>query len=114
SNKTGLTGGYDFTLQYSNGDPPPPDSTAPSIYTAIEEQGGLKLESAKGPVKVLVIAHAERAAARRGYVLAACWAKISRRVSPAAVRLAVHISTYSRESTTPSAPAAKAAWSACF
>jgi uncharacterized protein (TIGR03435 family) len=60
SNKTGLTGVYDFTLQYSNGDPPPPDSTAPSIYTAIEEQLGLKLESAKGPVKVLVIDHAER------------------------------------------------------
>ena len=59
-NKTGLTGVYDFTLRYEASDPPPPDSTAPSIYTALEEQLGLKLESAKGPVKVLVIDHVER------------------------------------------------------
>src|ERR1017187_9001499 len=59
-NKTGLTGAYDFTLQYSASDPPPPDSPAPSIYTAIEEQLGLKLESTKGPVQVLVIDHVER------------------------------------------------------
>jgi uncharacterized protein (TIGR03435 family) len=62
SNKTGLTGVYDFTLQYANSDPPPLDSTAPSIYTALEEQLGLKLEPAKGPVKVLVIDHVERPA----------------------------------------------------
>lgn len=60
SNKTGLTGLYDFTLRYSNDDLPAPDSAAPSIYTALEEQLGLKLESAKGPVKVLVIDHVER------------------------------------------------------
>lgn len=60
SNKTGLTGVYDFTLQYSNNDLPAPDSTAPSIYTALEEQLGLKLESAKGPVQVLVIDRVER------------------------------------------------------
>jgi uncharacterized protein (TIGR03435 family) len=59
-NKTGLTGIYDFTLHYSASDPPPPDSTAPSIYTAIEEQLGMKLESTKGPVQVLVIDHVER------------------------------------------------------
>ena len=59
-NKTGLTGVYDFTLEYSDSDPPPPDSTEPSIYTALEEQLGLKLESTKGPVKVLVIDHVER------------------------------------------------------
>jgi uncharacterized protein (TIGR03435 family) len=59
-NKTGLTGVYDFTLRYEASDPPPPDSSAPSIYTALEEQLGLKLESAKGPVKVLVIDHVER------------------------------------------------------
>ena len=59
-NKTGLTGAYDFTLEYSEYDPPKPDSAAPSIYTAIEEQLGLKLESTKGPVQVLVIDHVER------------------------------------------------------
>lgn len=59
-NKTGLTGVYDFTLHYSATDPAPPDSRAPSIYTALEEQLGLKLEPKKGPVKVLVIDHVER------------------------------------------------------
>ena len=58
--KTGLTGVYDFTLHYSPVDPPPPDSTEPSIYTALEEQLGLKLESVKGPAKVLVIDSVER------------------------------------------------------
>lgn len=59
-NRTGLTGLYDFTLHFSASDPPPPDSAAPSIYTALEEQLGLKLEPTKGPVKVLVIDHVER------------------------------------------------------
>ena len=71
--KTGLTGKYDFTLQWtpdeSQGPPgppgmdaaPPPDSLGPSIFTAIQEQLGLKLESQKGPVEILVIDHAERA-----------------------------------------------------
>jgi uncharacterized protein (TIGR03435 family) len=58
--KTGLTGVYDFTLHYSPVDPPPPDSTEPSIYTALQEQLGLKLESVKGPGKVLVIDSVER------------------------------------------------------
>ena len=62
-NKTGLTGVYDFTLQYDDSNPPPPDSTAPSIYTALEEQLGLKLESSKGPVQVLVIDYVERPSA---------------------------------------------------
>lgn len=62
-NKTGLTGVYDFTLQYDDRDPPPPDSTAPSIYTALEEQLGLKLVPTKAPVDVLVIDHVERPSA---------------------------------------------------
>jgi uncharacterized protein (TIGR03435 family) len=61
--KTGLTGVYDFTLHYSASEPPPPDSTEPSLYTALEEQLGLKLEPTKGPVQVLVIDSVERPSA---------------------------------------------------
>jgi len=59
-NKTGLTGLYDFTLHYSPVEPPPPDSTEPSVYSALEQQLGLKLEPIKEQVQVLVIDHAER------------------------------------------------------
>lgn len=64
--KTGLTGRYDLTLKWTPalGTPPTlngePDTSAPSIFTAIREQLGLKLEPTKGPVHVLVIHHAER------------------------------------------------------
>jgi bla regulator protein BlaR1 len=71
--KTGLGGRYDFTLTYTPdasqaaafgppgpNAPPPPDPNGPSIFTAIQEQLGLRLESAKGPVDVLVIDHAEK------------------------------------------------------
>jgi len=65
--KTGLTGDYDFNLQWTpdenqlsmlegteggqqgTGNAPPPDSTGPSIFTAIQEQLGLKRESKKRP-----------------------------------------------------------------
>ena len=63
SNKTGLTGVYDFTLRYSDDMGANADSTAPSIFTALQEQLGLKLESSKGPVDVLVIDHVERPSA---------------------------------------------------
>ena len=58
--KTGLTGLYDFTLTYtSDADAgsaaSASESSGPTIFTALEEQLGLKLESAKGPVPVLVI-----------------------------------------------------------
>jgi len=68
--KTGLSGLFDIKLEWTP-DPitagprggaiqgpeaaPPIDSSGPSIFTALEEQLGLKLESAKGPVEVLVI-----------------------------------------------------------
>ncbi|HET9833800.1 MAG TPA: TIGR03435 family protein [Vicinamibacterales bacterium] len=63
--KTGLDGLYDFTLTFaleaSRPDAPlPVDPSAPSIFTAIQEQLGLKLESARGPVDVLVIDRAEK------------------------------------------------------
>jgi uncharacterized protein (TIGR03435 family) len=70
--KTGIKGFYDFKLVYSreglpnNGPAPPPIATdrgpglnasdpRPSIFTALQEEFGLKLESSKGPVEVLVI-----------------------------------------------------------
>ncbi len=71
--KTGLKGDYNFELKWTPdesqgpgfrgaGDaPPPPDANGPSIFTAIQEQLGLKLESQKGPVDLLVIDHAEKA-----------------------------------------------------
>ena len=83
--KTGLTGSYDYTLQWTpeDGAMPPPggpgggpgggagsapggalardanadDAGAPSLLTAIEEQLGLKIESTKGTVDVIVIDH---------------------------------------------------------
>jgi uncharacterized protein (TIGR03435 family) len=63
--KTNLTGRYDLTLTWTpdlGAAPTPdgqPDTSAPSIFTAIQEQLGLKLEPAKGPVPVLVVDHAE-------------------------------------------------------
>jgi uncharacterized protein (TIGR03435 family) len=63
--KTNLTGKYDLTLKWtpSMGSPPmlngQPDTSAPDIFTAVQEQLGLKLESAKAPVPVLVVDHAE-------------------------------------------------------
>ena len=64
--KTGLKGLYDFKLQWTpefaggpvvpgGPEPPPPPADGPSIFTAIQEQLGLRLESTKGPVDVLVI-----------------------------------------------------------
>ena len=64
--RTGLTGYYDFDLSFTPdfGAPAgdlPPGVVAPSnpdlgsVYTVLQEQLGLKLESARGPVDVLVI-----------------------------------------------------------
>jgi uncharacterized protein (TIGR03435 family) len=61
--KTGLTGLFDFTLTYaSDTDAASADDSAngPSVFTALEEQLGLKLESAKGPVPVFIIDHIEK------------------------------------------------------
>jgi uncharacterized protein (TIGR03435 family) len=78
--KTGLTGKYDFSWQFvpsaamirqfgggatpdaasgnSSGIPSDPDGT--DLFTAVAEQLGLKLETAKGPVEVIVIDHIEK------------------------------------------------------
>jgi len=56
--KTGLPGRYDFTLHYTYQSSDP--DSFPSIPTALQEQLGLKLESSKGSVDVLVIDHIER------------------------------------------------------
>jgi uncharacterized protein (TIGR03435 family) len=59
--KTGLTGFYEINLRYANEVSGDPDNPAgPSVFTAVQEQLGLKLESKKGPVEVLVIDHAEK------------------------------------------------------
>jgi uncharacterized protein (TIGR03435 family) len=66
--RTGLPGVYNITLRATNDgfqrtDPLGRDSAdpgAPSIVTALEEPLGLKLESGRGPVDVLIIDRAER------------------------------------------------------
>lgn len=75
--KTGLTGDYDFSLKWTpepgqggmpfgpppgapEGGPAPADPNRPSIFTAVQEQLGLKLESDKGPVQMLVLDRVER------------------------------------------------------
>ncbi len=60
-NKTGLTGNYDFTLTWAPeprpGMPANPDAAGPSLFTALEEQLGLKLQPVKAPVDTLIIDH---------------------------------------------------------
>jgi bla regulator protein blaR1 len=80
--KTGLTGKYDFDLHFTPQNmppgmgpgpgpgptggspgadaPPPPDTSGPDLLTALQEQLGLKLESEKGPVDVIVIDHIDK------------------------------------------------------
>jgi uncharacterized protein (TIGR03435 family) len=74
--KTGLSGKYDINLEYTPDQgqlqpppgPPPPgmpplpaiDPNGPSLFTVLQEQLGLKLESQKGPVEIMVIDHVER------------------------------------------------------
>jgi uncharacterized protein (TIGR03435 family) len=59
ADSTGLAGEYDFTLQWTP-DAAGADEPGPSIFAALQEQLGLKLESRKGPVEVLMIDHVER------------------------------------------------------
>jgi bla regulator protein BlaR1 len=76
-NKTGLKGYYDFTLKWTpdeseaqmSGGPgggpdarpaPAPDASGPSLFTALQEQLGLRIDAQKGPVDTLVIDHVEK------------------------------------------------------
>jgi uncharacterized protein (TIGR03435 family) len=64
TDETGLTGQYDFKLDWTP-DPGPSDGSnntalGPSIFTALTDQLGLRLESKKGPVQVYVIEKIER------------------------------------------------------
>ena len=68
--KTGLTGHYDFKLRWTPEDAPSmagadgtsagSDTSAPDLFTALQEQIGLKLESRKEPMDVIVIDHIEK------------------------------------------------------
>jgi uncharacterized protein (TIGR03435 family) len=76
--QTGLTGKYDFDLKWTPevgsgmpagpsdggpagaGNPPVADTSGPSLFTALEEQLGLKLEAKKVPTDVIVIDHIEQ------------------------------------------------------
>lgn len=59
-NKTGLPGYYNFQLSWTRDDAPAAeDAAAPPLFTALEEQLGLRLVSTKGPVETLVVDHAE-------------------------------------------------------
>jgi uncharacterized protein (TIGR03435 family) len=58
--RTGLPGYFDYELEWTPDQMPPgADSSGPSIFTALQEQLGLKLQSTTGPVDVLVIDHVE-------------------------------------------------------
>lgn len=62
--QTGLKGRYDFKLQWTVDEPQVTDPDAPpGLFTAIQEQIGLKLETVKAPVDVLVIDRVERPSA---------------------------------------------------
>jgi uncharacterized protein (TIGR03435 family) len=66
--KTGLAGLFDAHLEFARDSAPTTldnpgasaDTAAPSIFTAVQEQLGLKLTADRGPVEVLVIDHVEK------------------------------------------------------
>ncbi len=73
--RTGQTGNYDFALEFSNSPMRPASESAtegqpvpaapnpngsPSLFAAVQQQLGLKLESTRGPVEIIVIDHVER------------------------------------------------------
>jgi uncharacterized protein (TIGR03435 family) len=58
--KTNLMGVFSFQLEYSPEQNPPADDFRPSIFTALQEQLGLRLQSQKLPVDIVVVDRVER------------------------------------------------------
>ncbi len=57
TDQSGLTGKYDFKLTWA---PDMGDTTGPSLFTALQDQLGLKLDSSKAPVEVVVVDSAQK------------------------------------------------------
>jgi uncharacterized protein (TIGR03435 family) len=63
---TGLTGYYEIHLEWTpeplapTGATPVSEQSGPSVYSAVQDQLGLKLESRKGPLDILIVDHAEK------------------------------------------------------
>jgi uncharacterized protein (TIGR03435 family) len=67
ADKTGLTGAYNFSLDFADDRTPVAAADAgepakPDLFTALQEQLGLKLEPAKGSISHMVVDHVERPA----------------------------------------------------
>ena len=63
---TGLTGRFDFTVQYdvdTDAAGPFAASTSPTLFAAFEKQAGLKLKATRSPIEVLVVESATRPSA---------------------------------------------------
>jgi len=58
--KTGLTGNFDIDLKWTPDDQQGKPDAGPTLFTALEEQLGLKLDAAKGSVNTLVVDHVEK------------------------------------------------------
>jgi uncharacterized protein (TIGR03435 family) len=64
--RTGLSGRYDFDLEWSpdetqfDGNVPPRNPDEPDLFTAMQQQLGLRLEAMKGPIDALVIDQVQR------------------------------------------------------
>ena len=58
--RTGLTGSYTWNLEWAPDDNPDASGDVPSLMTALVEQLGLKLESTRAPVEVIVVDHVEQ------------------------------------------------------
>ena len=64
--QTGLSGRYDFDLEWSpeetqfDGNVPPRNPDEPDLFAAVQQQRGLRLEATKGPIDALVIDQVQR------------------------------------------------------